>query len=100
MLVVQGSLDVIDRCIWHAAAFEDIQPFLGGFLLCDILNQAINICPVFHTVAIRDESSVGLPLGEPKAIAKHTKESIVPATEKNVTVEGLVTPVWYNRCYK
>ena len=100
MLVVQGSLDIIDCCIWHTAAFEDIQPFFGRFLLGGSLNQAIDICPVFHAIAICDKPSVVLPLGESKAIAEHTKESIVAATEKNVTIEGLVTPVWYNRCYK
>lgn len=100
MLMIQGSLYIIDCCIWHAAAFEDVQPFLSCFLLGGILNQAINICPVFDTVAIGDETSVGLPLRETKAITKDTKESIVTATEKNVTIEGLVTPVWDNRCYR
>lgn len=100
VLVVQGSLDVIDCGIRHAAAFEDVQPFFGRFLLGGSLNQAVNIGPVFHAVTVRDKSSVVLPLGESKAIAEHTKESIVAAAEKNVTVEGLITPVWYNRCYK
>jgi hypothetical protein len=98
MLMVQGPLDVVDRCVWHAAAFEDIQPLFGGFLLCSILNQAIDICPVFHAVAIGDKPSIGLPLRETKTIREHTEETIVATTEKNVTVEGLVTPVWYNRC--
>lgn len=62
MLMVQGSLDVIDCCIWHAAAFKNIQPFLGRFLLGGSLNQAVDFGPVFHAVAIRDEPSVVLPL--------------------------------------
>lgn len=98
MLMVQGPLDVIDSCIWHAAAFEDIQPFFGGFLLCGILNQAIDICPVFDAVAIGDKSSIGLPVRESKTIAEHAEESIVATTEKNITVEGLIAPVWHNRC--
>jgi hypothetical protein len=96
--MIQGPLDVIDRCIWHTATFEDIQPFFGGFLLCSILNQAIDIRPVFYAVAIGDKSSIGLPLGESKTITEHTKKAIVATTEKNVAVESLVTPVWYNRC--
>jgi hypothetical protein len=55
---------------------------------------------VFHTVTIGNKPSIGLPLGESKTIAEHTEESIVAATEKNVTIEGLVTPVWYNGCCK
>lgn len=98
MLVIQGPLDVVDRCIRHSTALKDIQPFFCGLLLGCVLNQAVDICTVFHTVAVGDKSSVGLPLGESKAIAEYTKKSIVAASEKNVAVEGLVAPVWYNRC--
>lgn len=100
MFVVQGPLDIIDRCIRHSTAFEDTQPFFGGLLLCCVLNQAVNISTVFDTVTVGDKSSVGTPFGESKAIAEHTKESIVAASKKNVTVEGFVAPVWYNGCYE
>lgn len=100
MLVVQGPLDIIDRCIRHSTAFEDIQPFFRGLLLRCVLNQAVDISAVFDTVTVGDKSRVGTPFGESKAIAEHTKESIVAASEKNVTVEGLVAPVWYNGCYE
>lgn len=96
MLVVQRSLDVIDSRIRHSTPFEDLQPFLRGLLLGDILNQSIDIGAVFHTITVGDEARISLPLGESESIAQHTEQPVITAAEKNVAVGSLVASVWYN----
>jgi len=66
-------------------------------LLGDVLNQSVNLSAMLHTIAVGDEARISLPLGESESIAQYTEESIVTATEENVTVGSLVAPVWYNR---
>jgi hypothetical protein len=97
VLVVQCSLNVIDSGIWHSASLEDLQPLLRGLLLGDVLDQSIDIGAMLHAITVGDEASIGLPLWESESIAQHTKQSVVTATEKNVTVGSLVAPVRYNR---
>jgi hypothetical protein len=100
MLVVQGSLDVIDSRIRHPTALEDLQPLLRRLLTGDILDHPIDVGAMFHSITVCDETNVGLPLGIPKAIGQHAEQAVVAATEKNVTIGGLVASVWYNRCYR
>lgn len=69
MLMVQCSLDIIDRRIGHAAPFKDLEPFLGRPLLGFIFNESVNIRTVLDPVAVRDEAGVSLPLRESKTIA-------------------------------
>jgi hypothetical protein len=52
---------------------------------------------MLHAITVGDEASIGLPLWESESIAQHTKQSVVTAAEKNVSVGSLVAPVRYNR---
>lgn len=97
MLVVQGSLDVIDSRIRHSTALEDLQPLLRRLLPGDVLDLPIDIGAMLHSITVCDETDIGLPLGKSKAIGQHTEQAVVAATEKYVTIGGLVASVWYNR---
>ena len=97
--MVQGSLDIIHRGVWHAASIEDLQPFLGGLLLGCCLNQIVNLLPVLYSITVCGEARICLPLGVSQFITQHTKQFVVPASEKNVSVKSLVASVGHNRCF-
>ena len=98
MLVIQGSLNVVDSRIGHTAALEDIQPLLRGLLHSGVFNHTVDLCPVLHSVTVSDEASVRLPLREAQSITQHAKKLIIATAEENISVAGFVAPVGYNRC--
>lgn len=65
MRMIERPLDVVDRGIWHPATFQDLEPFLRGFLLNHLLNHAIKLFPMFYSVAVGDKARIRLPFGEP-----------------------------------
>lgn len=65
MRMIERLLDVIDRGIWHPTAFQDLEPFLRGFLLNSLLNQVIKLFPMLYSVTVGDKARVRLPFGEP-----------------------------------
>lgn len=97
--MVQGSLDIIHRGVWHSASLKDLQPFLGGLLFGCCLDQTVNLFPVLYSITVRGEASVCLPLGVSQLITQHAKQFVVPASEKNVSVESLIASVRYNGCF-
>lgn len=100
MLVIQGSLNVVDSRIGHTAALEDIQPLLRGLLHSGAFNHTVDLCPVLHSVTVSDEASVRLPLREAQSITQHAKKLIIATAEENISVAGFVAPVGYNRCWE
>jgi hypothetical protein len=96
--VVQRSLNIIDCGIGHAAALQNLKPFLRGLLLHSFLNQAINIRTMLYSITVGNESGIGLPFRVSKSVAQHTKQPIVPASEKNIAIERLVAAVRHNGC--
>ena len=97
MGMVQGALDVVDCSIGHAAPFEDLQPFLGGLLLRRGLDQAIDFSPMLYSIAVCRKASIRLPLRVSQPVRQYAKQLVIPASEKNVTIEGLVAPVGHDR---
>lgn len=97
MLVIQRALDVVDSSIGHSTSFKYLQPLLSGLLLRKVLNQPIDFRSVLDTIAVGDEASIGLPLGESKSITQNTKQLVVPTSKQNITIKGLVASVGYNR---
>ena len=63
MRVVKRALDIVNRRVWHAASFEDLEPLLRRLRLGYVLDQAINLCAVLHPKVIRRETRVRLPFG-------------------------------------
>ena len=97
--MVQGSLDIVHCGVWHSASLKDLQTFLGGLLFGCCLDQAVNLLPVLYSITVRGEASICLPLGVPQLITQHAKQFVVPASEKNVSVESLVASVGHNGCF-
>lgn len=97
MLMIQRPLDVVDSSIGHSTSFKYLQPLLSGLLLRKVLNQPIDFRSVLDTIAVGDEASIGLPLGESKSITQNTKQLVVPTTKQNISIKSLVASVGYNR---
>lgn len=97
MLMIQRPLDVVDSSIGHSTPLKYLQPLLGGLLLRVVLDQPVDFRSVLDTIAVGDEASIGLPLGESKSITQNTKQLVVPTTKQNVTVKGFVTSVGHYR---
>lgn len=100
MLVVQGSLNVIDSGIRHTATIEYIEPFLRGLLNSGAFNHTIDIRSVLYSVTVSDKAGVCLPIGEAQSITQHAKKSIIATAEENVSVKSLVASVGYNGCWE
>lgn len=64
MLMIEGTLNVVDSRIGHTATLKDIQPLLCGFLHSGAFNHTVNLRPVLHSVTVGDEAGVCLPLRE------------------------------------
>lgn len=99
MGMVQGALDIVDCSIGHAAPFENLQPFLGGLLLRSRLYQAIDFSPMLHSITVCRKTSIRLPLRVSQPVRQYAKQLVIPASEKNVAIEGLVAPVGHNRSF-
>lgn len=77
MVVVERGLDIVDRGIWQPLALEDLQPLLSRPLYRYLLNQALQLPSVGHTLGIGLVFGVFLPQWLAQAIAQDAKQAVV-----------------------
>lgn len=87
--MVQCVLDIVHRSVGHAAALEDLQPFLCGPLLRLSFNQSFELCSVLDSLVVRDEFRVRLPFGLAQLVAEDAEETVVSTADEDVAVGGL-----------
>lgn len=97
MLVVQGVLNIVHSSVGHAAAFEYVEPFLCGLLLCDLLDHAINLRSVLHSGTICYKSIACLPLRMAQSITENSEESVISSAKEDIPIQGLVASIRDNR---
>ena len=65
MFVIQCSLDVVYRCVRHAALIQHLQPLFRGSGSCLCLDQGLQLDSVLHTGTVRRELVIALPFRSP-----------------------------------
>ena len=93
-----GCLDIVDGRICHAASLENVQPFLSGFCSSYRLDQAFDKNAVLHSFIVRYETGVRGPIVLAELLAKKTEQTIVSATEEDITIKRLEPRIRDNRC--
>jgi hypothetical protein len=96
--MVNGALDVIHRCIRHAASLKDIQPLFGRLGLELVLDDAVERVSVLDAQCVRDKTRVSLPFWLVNLVAEDAIEFVVAAADCNVCIFGLVCSVWDDGC--
>ena len=98
MRMIESSLDVVYRCIRHAAALQNIKPFFGRFLSCFFLDQAVKFSAMLNSRAVSKETRIKLPLWMPNSVGQYPEKPIVSSSKENIAVERLITTIWHDRC--
>jgi hypothetical protein len=70
MFMLHRALDIVDRCIRHAAALKDFEPFLGGFGHEFGFDERVDDVTVFDAERVGDEALIGFPFRFTKLVAK------------------------------
>lgn len=94
--MLNRCLNVVDGRVWHPAALENLQPFLGGFGSGYRFDQTFDEDAVFHPFAVGHELRVRGPFGVTKLGAEQTEKAIVAATKENVPIKRLESGVWHD----
>lgn len=91
--MIQCALDIVDGCIGHPAAFEDLKPLLRRLLFRLLLDQAVDLFPVFDSGTVCHKAGIGLPFRMTKPVAQNAKQLIIPASKEDIAITRLVASV-------
>lgn len=100
VFVIDSTLNIIYRGIWHTTTLKDIQPLLGGLSHQLVFDDAVEYVAVFDPKSVGDETRICLPFWLANLVTQYTVEFVIAATYGHVGVFGLVCSVWDNRGWK
>ena len=98
MLIVDSSLDIINRSMRHPLAIQDCQPLLGSFGLRHVLNHAFEQISILDSQRICQESLVSGPFRFSEGLAHDEEEPIITATNHEIAIGCLEASVGDDGC--
>ncbi|EDP89893.1 hypothetical protein SNOG_20037 [Parastagonospora nodorum SN15] len=99
VFVINRALDVIDSRIRHAAALENLKPFLCRARLEFCFNHCVKDFAMLDAQSIRDETLVCDPFWLAEFATEYAVEFVVAAAHGNVGIFGFVGAIWHHSCF-